>query len=143
MKVQDCIFFRLTKASQAGAGFWTKKVEHLGVTASQAMTLNFLGEEDAILTNALGQKLQITSATMTGILDRLEKMDLIERRPHPDDRRAILVCLTEKGARYAIQINKIMIEANTEFLNNLSREKSQNFRNLLKQVWEGRRYRGR
>ena len=51
------------------------------------MTLNFLGEEDAIPTNALGHKLQITSATMTGILDRLEKMDLIERRPHPDDRR--------------------------------------------------------
>jgi DNA-binding MarR family transcriptional regulator len=76
---------------------------------------------------------------MTGILDRLERMDLIERRPHPDDRRAILVCLTEKGARYAMQINTIMIEANTEFLNNFSHEQSQNFRNLLKQVWEGRR----
>ena len=139
MKVQDCIFFQLTKASQAGAGFWTKKVEHLGVTASQAMTLNFLGEEDAIPTNVLGQKLQITSATMTGILDRLEKVDLIERRPHPDDRRAILVCLSEKGARYAMEINAIMGEANTEFLNNLSHEESQTFRNLLKQVWEDRR----
>ena len=139
MKVQDCIFFQLTKASRAGAGFWTKKVEHLGVTASQAMTLNFLGEEDAIPTNVLGQKLQITSATMTGILDRLEKMDLIERRPHPDDRRAVLVCLTEKGDRYAMEINAIMVEANTEFLNYLSHEESQTFRNLLKQVWEDRR----
>ena len=139
MKVQDCIFFQLTKASQAGAGFWTKKVEHLGVTASQAMTLNFLGEEDAIPTNVLGQKLQITSATMTGILDRLEKMDLIERRPHPDDRRAILVCLTEKGVLYAMEINAIMVEANTEFLNKLNPEESQTFRNLLKQVWEDRR----
>ena len=139
MKVQDCIFFQLTKASQAGAGFWTKKVEHLGVTASQAMTLNFLGEEDAIPTNVLGQKLQITSATMTGILDRLEKMDLIERRPHPDDRRAILVCLTEKGARCAMEINAIMVEANTEFLNRLNPEESQTFHNLLKQVWEDRR----
>ena len=139
MKVQDCIFFQLTKASQAGAGFWTKKVEHLNVTASQAMTLNFLGEEDAIPTNVLGQKLQITSATMTGILDRLEKMDLIERRPHPDDRRAILVCLTEKGSRYAMEINTIMVEANTEFLNKINPEESQTFRNLLKQVWDDRR----
>ena len=139
MKVQDCIFFQLTKASQAGSGFWAKKVEHLGVTASQAMVLNFLDEEDHIPSHVLCRKLQITSATMTGILDRLEKMDLIERRRHPDDRRAILVCLAEKGARYAMQINTIMIEANTEFLNYLSYEQSQNFRNLLKQVWEGRR----
>ncbi len=139
MKVQDCIFFQLTRASQAGIGFSAEKVAHLGVTASQAMTLNFLGEEDAIPTNVLGQKLRITSATLTGILDRLEKMDLIERRPHPDDRRAILVCLTEKGTRYAGEISAIMVAANAEFLSQFSLEESQSFRNLLKQVWERRR----
>ncbi len=95
MKVRDCIFFQLTKASLAGSGFWTRKVEHLGVTASLAMVINFLGEEDRILSRVLRQKLQITSATMTGILDRLEKIGLIERQPHPDDRRAIVVCLTD------------------------------------------------
>ena len=83
IKTYDCIFFQLTKASLAGTGFWAKKVAHLGVTASQAMVLNFLGEEDGIPQHVLGQKVQITSATMTGILDRLEKMDLIERRPQP------------------------------------------------------------
>jgi DNA-binding MarR family transcriptional regulator len=139
MKVQDCIFFQLTRASQAGIVFSAKKVAHLGVTASQAMTLNFLGEEDAIPTNVLGQKLRITSATMTGILDRLEKMDLIERRPHPDDRRAILVCLTDKGTRYAREIRAIMVEANAEFLGQFSLEESRTFRNLLKQVRERRR----
>ncbi len=139
MKVHDCIFFQLTRASQAGIGFSAKKVAHLGITASQAMTLNFLGEEDAIPTNVLGQKLRITSATLTGILDRLEKLDLIERRPHPDDRRAILVCLTEKGAQYAREIRAIMVEANAEFLSQFSLEESQTFRYLLKQVWERRR----
>ena len=114
MKVQDCIFFQLTKASLAGTAFWGKKVEQFGVTASQAMVLNFLGEEDRILPRVLRQKLQITSATMTGILDRLEKLDLIERQPHPDDRRAILVCLTEQGARYAKGINKILEKVGEE-----------------------------
>jgi hypothetical protein len=55
MKVKDCIFFQLTKASQAGIGFWTGKVKHLGVTASQAMVLNFLGEEDRILARYWGR----------------------------------------------------------------------------------------
>ena len=135
MKVQDCIFFQLTKASQAGSGFWAKKVEHLGVTASQAMVLNFLGEEDRIPSHLLCRKLQITSATMTGILDRLEKMSLIKRQRHPEDRRAILVCLTGQGLRHASEINGIMIEANEEFLIQLGSTQSQNFRALLKLVW--------
>ena len=135
MEVQDCIFFQLAKASQAGSRFWAKKVEHLGVTASQAMVLNFLGEEDHIPSHTLCRKLQITSATMTGILDRLEKMSLIERQIHPDDRRAILVCLTGQGHRHAGEINGIMVEANKEFLSNLDTTQSKNFKTLLKQVW--------
>ena len=138
MEVRDCSFFQLTRASLAGTGFVLAKVERLGITTSQAMVLNFMGEEDCIPQHALGEKVQITSATMTGILDRLEKMDLVERRPHPDDRRAILACLTKKGRRYAKEINSIMIEANEEFLGPLSAEESQTFRNLLKQVWEER-----
>lgn len=134
MKVHDCIFFQLSKASLFGVGFWAKKVEHLGVTASQAMVLNFLGEEDRILARELRQKLQVTSATMTGILDRLETLELIERQPHPDDRRAILVCLTKLGAQYAKEINTIMIAANEEFMGRFSREENDAFRIMLKRV---------
>ena len=34
---------------------------------------------------------------MTARIDRLEKARLVERRPHPSDRRATLVRLTDKG----------------------------------------------
>ena len=132
MYVRDCIFFQLTKASQAGIGFWANKVKHLGVTASQAMLLNFLGEEDRILSRSLGKKLQISSATMTGILDRLEKLALLERQPHPDDRRAILICLTDQGRDYAKKIHSIMETANREYLGMLGSEQSDALRETLK-----------
>ena len=138
MKVRDCIFFQLTKASQAGINFWSRKVEHLGVTASQAMVLNFLGEEDGILSRTLGQKLRITSATMTGILDRLEKLGLIERKPHPSDRRAVLVCLTTKGRRHAEKINTIMVQANDNYLAPLGPVKARAFLDMLKALREER-----
>ncbi|BBO73167.1 MarR family transcriptional regulator [Desulfosarcina widdelii] len=134
MNVRDCIFFQLTKASQTGAEFWTKKVKHLNVTASQAMVLNFLGEEDRLLANSLRQKLQITSATMTGILDRLEKLELIERQPHPDDRRAILVCLTDRGRQCATEINSIMVQANEEFLSGFNPEESGCLHQMLERI---------
>jgi DNA-binding MarR family transcriptional regulator len=136
MKAHDCIFFQLIKASQAGAAYWTAKVEHLGVTASQAMVLNFLGEEDRISSRNLGQKLGITSATMTGILDRLEKLALIERQSHPDDRRAILVCLTDQGRQIATEINAIMVAANKDFLKRFSSQKNAEFQDVLRQIWK-------
>ncbi len=132
MNVRDCIFFQLTKASQTGAEFWSNKVKHLGVTASQAMVLNFLGEEDRILSRSLGQKLKISSATMTGIIDRLEKLALVERQPHPDDRRAILICLTHQGRQYARKINVIMVEANKAYLEHLAPGQSKALRETLK-----------
>lgn len=135
MKVQDCIFFQLTKASQAASGLWAKRVAQLGVTASQAVVLNFLGEENGIPAHVLGKKLQITSATMTGILDRLEKMDLVERRPHPDDRRAILVCLTDQGQHHAKKINALMNAVNDELDRELGFEQMQTFKSLLRHVW--------
>jgi len=135
MKVHDCIFFQLAKASQAGATYWASRVDHLGVTASQAMVLNFLGEEDRIPSRHLGQKLAITSATMTGILDRLEKMALIERRSHPDDRRSILVCLTNQGHRIATEVYAIMVAANKSFLNQISSQQNAEFRDVLRQIW--------
>ena len=98
------------------------------------MVLNFLGEEDGIPAHMLGRKLQITSATMTGILDRLEKMAMIQRRPHPEDRRAILVCLTGQGLDHAKEINAIMVKANQTFLSQLKPKQSQQFREVLKHV---------
>ncbi|POF29039.1 MarR family winged helix-turn-helix transcriptional regulator [Roseibium marinum] len=41
----------------------------------------------------------MSSGGMTARLDRLEKAGFIERCPHPEDRRALSVCLTDKGLR--------------------------------------------
>ncbi|MCK7614759.1 MarR family winged helix-turn-helix transcriptional regulator [Roseibium sediminicola] len=39
----------------------------------------------------------MSSGGMTARVDKLEKAGLVERCPHPDDRRALTVCLTGKG----------------------------------------------
>lgn len=47
--------------------------------------------------SVLADKAGVTRATMTGLLDSLERTGLIERIPNPDDRRMLNVRLTEKG----------------------------------------------
>jgi len=134
MKVEDCIFFQLAKTSQAATRFWGQQVARFNVTAVQAVVLNFLFEEDGVPSHRLGERTKLDSATLTGILDRLEAMELIERKPHPEDRRAILVCLTAKGKKLAAELRKIMEQANREFLQTLTEEEAAAFKGLLKKV---------
>ncbi|MER9881767.1 MULTISPECIES: MarR family transcriptional regulator [unclassified Mesorhizobium] len=60
-------------------------------------TLRRSGPPYALTPTALYEATMVTSGAMTNRLDRLEKSGLIKRGPHPDDRRGIVVQLTEKG----------------------------------------------
>lgn len=60
-------------------------------------TLRRSGSPFALTPTALYEATMISSGGMTSRLDRLEKAGLIERRPHPSDRRGALVALTQKG----------------------------------------------
>ena len=133
-KVDNCIFFQLAKASQAAAKFWSGCVSEYNLTAVQAMALNFLGQEDEITSSKLGKRTGLDSATLTGILDRLEAASLIERRRHPYDRRAIQICLTGKGRETAGKIYEMSIKANKSFLSSLSLKEVATLHGLLDKV---------
>jgi DNA-binding MarR family transcriptional regulator len=134
MKAEDCIFFQLSKASQRGARFWSQKVACLNLTAVQAMVIRFLHDRDEITSAELGVRTDLDSATLTGILDRLESAGLVERLPNPDDRRAILVHLTKKGRETGLQVMKFMEEANKEFIKGLSADEEKALRGTLKKI---------
>lgn len=46
---------------------------------------------------AIARHLAITTPSATELVDRLERTDRVRRRPHPDDRRSLLVELTDNG----------------------------------------------
>ena len=48
----------------------------------------------------LADRADVTRATMTGLIDRLERDGFIRREPTPDDRRMMLVRMTAKGRNY-------------------------------------------
>ncbi|MGX9142715.1 MarR family winged helix-turn-helix transcriptional regulator [Mesorhizobium sp. 128a] len=60
-------------------------------------TLRRSGSPHALTPTALYEATMVTSGAMTNRLDRLEKAELILRGPHPNDRRGIVVQLTENG----------------------------------------------
>lgn len=47
----------------------------------------------------------ISTAAVTGILDRLESEGLVQRLPSPEDRRSFNLYLTDKGTRFCKSID--------------------------------------
>ena len=134
MKVEDCIFFMLARAQQAGVRFWSHALADTNLTAVQAMALNFLGQEDSTTAKELSERTGLDTATLTGVLDRMETSGWIERHRHPSDRRALHICLTDQGRDIVPRIRRKMEKANRHFLAALSEREQKEFRRLLRIV---------
>jgi len=72
-------------------------IKEINLTPPQYVVLTLLWERDGRTFKELAVGVQCTPATMTGIVDTLEKKDLVARAPNPDDRRSLLVKLTNDG----------------------------------------------
>lgn len=70
-----------------------------GLTPNDARTLQSLSSDQGRSMTALAEEWKLDASTVTWIVDRLEAKGLVQRRPHPRDRRSRLVVLTTKGAR--------------------------------------------
>jgi len=71
--------------------------EELGITPAQVIALRELTEP--ITARELANRMYCEPSNATFVLDRLEQQGLIERRPHPTDRRAKQIVLTPAGER--------------------------------------------
>lgn len=131
MKKNDCIFFQFAKTYQLSSRFLAQKVSELNLTSVQAMVLGFLTEEDQITSSELGKRTELDSATLTGILDRLEAAGFLERKSNPDDRRSIHIHLTPKGKAMGREASRVIVEANAEFLQVLTEEQKRDLHSII------------
>ena len=71
------------------------------VTLPQYKVLRLLLEEGQMTANVLSGHMGVTPGNLTGVVDRLEGADLVQRQRDAQDRRCIHVSLTEAGQRKA------------------------------------------
>jgi DNA-binding MarR family transcriptional regulator len=75
----------------------SKKVEReTGLTSAQLWTIKTINESSPVKVSDLANKLYLHPTTVVGIIDRLEKQDLVRRRRSKDDRRVVWIELTDK-----------------------------------------------
>jgi DNA-binding MarR family transcriptional regulator len=91
-------FMRLLWAVDHGLQSTSKRMEStLGVTGPQRLVVRLVGRFPGITAGTLAQILHVHPSTLTGVLKRLEKRGLLERKSDPLDGRKALFALTEAG----------------------------------------------
>ena len=70
----------------------------MDLTFPQAMVLTVLGEDGPVPISTLAERTGSANSTVSGIVDRLEKLGLAKRQRSETDRRVIYVSATEKYA---------------------------------------------
>ena len=68
-----------------------------GLTSPQLICLKKLASETTITPGELAKKVNLSHATVTGIINRLEKKGLVERNRSQEDGRSFLINITDEG----------------------------------------------
>ncbi|MGE0600292.1 MAG: MarR family winged helix-turn-helix transcriptional regulator [Dehalococcoidia bacterium] len=71
----------------------------MGLTTAQLRVLFLVREAPGVTAGELAQKLAVTPPTISGIVDRLVKLDLIKREDDESDRRLVRNFLTDEGEK--------------------------------------------
>ena len=72
-------------------------IRRLGLTSPQFDIIATLGNTAGMSCKELGEKTLITKGTLTGVIDRLESKGLVRRTIKMEDRRSMIIQLTERG----------------------------------------------
>lgn len=98
------------RAQQILLGRTDEALKPLGLTFAryEVLMLLLFSRAGVLPMRTLGSRLQVHPTSVTNAVDRLEGAGLVRRRPHPRDGRALLVELTEEGARRAREATDVL-----------------------------------
>lgn len=118
--VANRLFFRLFQANNI---LQKQTVNAVGLTTVQWAVLGALsrhGYEQGISFNELTEYLIVSRQSLDGVLKRLEREGHVRRIPHPDDGRARMILLTDKGREFWESLQPNIQEFYAQGLANLS-----------------------
>ncbi len=109
LEMQRCFILRLCKELAPG-----------NVSFPQFFLLTALDATEVLTMSAIAQKMGHTTAAASGLVARLENLGYVLRSIAADDRRKVMVCITEKGSALVRRIREEMVGNLMKIMNHLS-----------------------
>ena len=131
------LMFLLSCAHHALLSEQTAGLAPLGITPRDRWLLDRAKSGD-MTQRELAVACGLDKTTMVAVVDRLEDVGLVERRPSAADRRAWLIAVTEKGRRLVTRANKIVERIHHSVLAGLPPEVREGLISGLERLGAGR-----
>jgi DNA-binding MarR family transcriptional regulator len=129
--IENSIGFLLSKGYQRAWAILREEIEPYDLTPPQFALLAFLWQQDGLTQVELSEKGQIDRSTIGGLIDRLERNGLLERRQHPQDRRAYKIYLTEQGKSMESNLSSCAERSLKRFTSGLNDDEIKELRRML------------
>jgi DNA-binding MarR family transcriptional regulator len=130
MELYECVNFILESTRNSVYAYFKGKLTAFDVTPIQYALLKCLWKTDMQTPSQLAQTLRIDASTTTGVVERLERKNLVERVYSKTDRRSVHVCLTQSGAALQPGVEAAILEANREVLADFTEEEAVLFKQM-------------
>jgi DNA-binding MarR family transcriptional regulator len=110
-----------------------RQLAEFDVTAQQAALL-IHAAEPGTAPNQIAARLGTDTAGMTRLLDRLESKGLLRRDRHPDDRRSIVIALTDQGRALVPHLKPAFGRVNRQLLSGFTTTEVQQLSAMLQRM---------
>lgn len=135
LQLSSQICFPLYTASHLITKAYKPYLEALGVTYPQYLVLMVLWENDGLSVNQITEKLLLNTNTLSPLLKRMEKMELLKRNRSSEDERSVIVELTESGKKLKTEALPIPEKLFNELIsNNLKIEDMLKLKDILSEL---------
>lgn len=134
VSVRETIGYLLVQAAKEHRGRVSNAFSDLGIHVGQDMVLLQLWREDGVSPTELANRLRVEPGTVSKVLSRMEKVDLVTRRRDARDARSFKMYLTENGKALREPVNSRWEGVENRMLKGLSPEERVLLRRLLSQV---------
>ena len=124
----------ISQIHQISQRVWYDVLSHNGLSdlaGARGRVIFALWNEDNIPIKKLVERTSLDKATLTGIIDRLERDGYVKRIPSPDDKRATLISRTGKDEIFKSKIPEVSKQQNKLFYKGFSASEIKDFENYL------------
>ena len=129
--------FLISRIKQISGRIFEKLLVRAGVDAfngAQGRILYVLWQEDGVPIVTLSQKTGLAKTTLTSMLDRMEKANLIVRLFDKENRRQIRIALTEKARGLSAEYEKVSLEMNEIYYSGFSDDEIVTLEDTLRRI---------
>lgn len=133
----------LHKASRQITMYLEAQTREMGVSPLEGHVLTYLRKFAPVPVGELVRVFGLKQSTFTSLLDRLERDGLVRRELNPEDRRSLLVQITDRGREVTARLNRLLEKLEDDLRSRLRRPDVKGFQAVMAAVEDVTRVRVR